>query len=549
MNQDLEHLRSFAESGSEEAFSSLVRRYLPLVYPAALRRAGGDVQRAEDVTQMVFTALARNAATLTRHPDLTGWLFTTTRFLAAKAVRGDRRRQTREQEAYMTQSQSTDPFPDRPPEALPAVLDDAMMELRQLDRQVLLLRYHRGLRLAEIGAQLGLTENAVQKRVERALELLREKLARRGITSTATALAVAFEQQAAVAVPAGLAAAATGAGLACGTGAAGLFSLSNVVAISKIPVGLAAAALVATSVALVVEIREHVRLRGEIGAQTASVAAGATALRARLDAESRRATAAEDDVAALLQAVQAAAPARAAAAPPPSRAPTDVQDSVDAAMRRGDQSKRDRKFQDALDEYLRCYAELRGKKGRAQIDRQRVMTAIKGLAHDFPPALPALGELRDSALRQLHAQSADRDLISEIGLLNERLDEGARSVALYDSLPAGHPGRQSLGLIAHKAFVELRRYDDALVGKNFGSMLNEFDMGVRNSARLAGKSLANHRDYVVAGTLSNLEVLAGAGRRAEAENLTEKLLAFDGSEATRAAVQRHLERAGRPAPP
>ena len=43
---------------------------------AALRRVGGDVHRAQDVTQLVFTALAHNAAALKRHPDLVGWLFT-----------------------------------------------------------------------------------------------------------------------------------------------------------------------------------------------------------------------------------------------------------------------------------------------------------------------------------------------------------------------------------------------------------------------------------------------------------------------------------------
>src|SRR5687768_12876872 len=97
--EDTEHLRQYAATGSEDDFSALVQGYLPLVYSAALRRVGGDAHRAEDVAQLVFTALARNARALVGHPDLTGWLFTTTRFLAAKTVRGEQRRQSREQEA------------------------------------------------------------------------------------------------------------------------------------------------------------------------------------------------------------------------------------------------------------------------------------------------------------------------------------------------------------------------------------------------------------------------------------------------------------------
>ena len=151
MNDEIEQLRRYAETGSEDAFAAVVHRHLALVYAAALRRVGGDTHGAEDVVQMVFTALARNAATLARHPDLTGWLFTTTRFLAAKSLRSEQRRQAREQEAYMAQSTMNDDSGSEAAEPLHAVLDDVVMELRQLDRQVILLRFHQGLRLADIG--------------------------------------------------------------------------------------------------------------------------------------------------------------------------------------------------------------------------------------------------------------------------------------------------------------------------------------------------------------------------------------------------------------
>ncbi|MDO8542182.1 MAG: sigma-70 family RNA polymerase sigma factor [Opitutaceae bacterium] len=134
-------LRRYSEEKSESAFAELVRRYLPLVYGAAIRRVGGDVHLAEDVTQSVFMAVARDAARLAGHPDLTGWLFTTTRFLAAKTVRTERRRQLREQVAAL--EPASDFNPAEAPERLRPVLDDVMMELRELDRQMLLMLQHR----------------------------------------------------------------------------------------------------------------------------------------------------------------------------------------------------------------------------------------------------------------------------------------------------------------------------------------------------------------------------------------------------------------------
>jgi DNA-directed RNA polymerase specialized sigma24 family protein len=64
MSEDQELLGQYAAECSEAAFAELVQRHVDLVYSAALRRAGGDIHRAQDVTQQVFTELARNAKRL-----------------------------------------------------------------------------------------------------------------------------------------------------------------------------------------------------------------------------------------------------------------------------------------------------------------------------------------------------------------------------------------------------------------------------------------------------------------------------------------------------
>jgi RNA polymerase sigma factor (sigma-70 family) len=220
-----ELLRRYAADGSEPAFTELVRQHIDLVYSAALRQVNGDASAAQDVTQEVFTDLARKASRLAGHTSLTGWLYTSARFQAAKARRAELRRQTRERSSLAMNELLQ--IPDMPAAwlELRPVLDDVMHELNEADREAVLLRYFERQPMAEIGVRLGLSENAARMRVDRALEKLRAKLSKRGITSTAAALAPMLTERAVGAAPATLVAklsksaldaAAVGGGLAFG---------------------------------------------------------------------------------------------------------------------------------------------------------------------------------------------------------------------------------------------------------------------------------------------------------------------------------------------
>lgn len=200
---DPQLLREYAERRSEAAFAELVRRHVDMVYSAALRMVY-DGYLAEDVTQGVFVALARNAQQLTNHPVLAGWLHRTAQNLAANTVRSDVRRRDREQKAA-AMNELISAEPDAVWEQIAPHLDAALGDLSELDRDALLLRYFQSKSAREMAQILDTTEEAAQKRVSRAVERLRESLSKRGVVAGTGGLAVVISANAVQAAPAGLA--------------------------------------------------------------------------------------------------------------------------------------------------------------------------------------------------------------------------------------------------------------------------------------------------------------------------------------------------------
>jgi RNA polymerase sigma factor (sigma-70 family) len=214
---DMELLREYARQNSEAAFAELVCRHINLVYSAALRHVGIAAQ-AEEITQAVFVILARKAASLREDQILDAWLFETTRLTALSFLRGERRRQFREQEAYM-QSILQESTPDPVWQQLAPLLDDAMMRLGRRDREAVVLRFFKGRSLGEVAAALNIKEPAAQKCVSRALEKLRHHFARRGVDSTAAVIGETISASSIQAAPVTLAKTVTAVAIAKGAAA------------------------------------------------------------------------------------------------------------------------------------------------------------------------------------------------------------------------------------------------------------------------------------------------------------------------------------------
>jgi RNA polymerase sigma factor (sigma-70 family) len=209
---DAECLRRFVAAGDERAFAEVVERHVHLVHGAAMRILA-NADAAQEVAQSVFILLAKQAWRLTGHPALAGWLYRTAVLQACDYRRSQARRRQRELHAVavgstMNHAESSSTLSELEPE-----LDEAMLELGARDREILVLRFFSGkTTLREVGASLGIREDAAQKRVSRALDALTRCFQRRGLRVAAPALTAVALQNAAVsagAAPAGLAAAIT----------------------------------------------------------------------------------------------------------------------------------------------------------------------------------------------------------------------------------------------------------------------------------------------------------------------------------------------------
>lgn len=312
MIDDAELLQRYSGAGSEAAFTELVGRHINLVYFTALRRTG-ESALAHDVTQSVFSTAARKSAGLSSHPSVAGWLYTTTRHLADKAVRKERTRRRYEQDAAMHELTTAEP--SREWERLRPIIDDVLDGLNERDREVIFIRFFEGRPFADIGAILRISQDAARMRVDRALEKLRTTLEKRGIQSASAALAVALSTQTGIAAPAGMITAVSSVAMATTAGTGGAAVLLGFMSTTKTTF---VAATLSTILAIGFGVAERNRAQAAetrldaINQEQVSLRNRLVQAEKHLSQAETRAANAERDSDSLLAAAEAAGAARAA---------------------------------------------------------------------------------------------------------------------------------------------------------------------------------------------------------------------------------------------
>jgi len=216
---------------SEDAFAALVRQHVNLVFATALRQVG-KAGAAEEITQNVFVALAQAAGKLGSHPTIAGWLHRTALNKSREWLRGELRRRKREQIAVNLDLARAEG--DSVWSPLVPLLDEALLELREPDRQAVILHFMEGRTFQEVGSALGVGEDAARKRVDRCLGQLTHFFRRHGFATPALAVGAPLFTFSSHMAPAGLAASATSAGMAAAHTAASSSTLTLIKGALKI---------------------------------------------------------------------------------------------------------------------------------------------------------------------------------------------------------------------------------------------------------------------------------------------------------------------------
>jgi RNA polymerase sigma factor (sigma-70 family) len=214
-SSDEQLLERYVTRRDEGAFGCLLKRYGGMVLHVC-RRVLHHPQDAEDAFQATFLLLARNAKSIRKREAVASWLYGVAYRLAVKTKTRNARRQAKEKQAV------SKPQADVGLEAawreLQAVLDEELHRLPVKYQAPLVLCYLEGKTHEEAARQLGWPLGTVRGRVARAREVLKSRLARRGLALPAAALATVLAANVARAVPAKLFGATWKAALASAAG-------------------------------------------------------------------------------------------------------------------------------------------------------------------------------------------------------------------------------------------------------------------------------------------------------------------------------------------
>jgi RNA polymerase sigma factor (sigma-70 family) len=185
---DHDLLARYVSARDESAFAALVTRYGPLVMGLCWRLLRHR-QDAEDAFQAAFLVLARKAGSIRKRELLASWLHSVA-FRAATRLRAANARRRARQTALMDVPQARG-CEDLTLGETQRVLEEELNRLADKYRAPLLLCCVQGRTRDEAAQQLGWSLGVLRGRLDRGRELLRARLARRGVALSGALLPLA----------------------------------------------------------------------------------------------------------------------------------------------------------------------------------------------------------------------------------------------------------------------------------------------------------------------------------------------------------------------
>src|SRR3954468_1304568 len=193
---DLILLDRFREEGDQEAFAEIVRRYASAVFSTCMRILG-DKARADDVSQETFFRLSQKPEAVKQ--SVGGWLHTAATRLAIDAVRSEASRA--EGEAKYERKPASDSM--QWAEISPHV-DQALAELPDETRVLLVRHFLQNVSQCIIASELRTSPATVSRKIKAGVDLLRKRLAKKGVCVAVALLITMMRNHGAQAAPAEL---------------------------------------------------------------------------------------------------------------------------------------------------------------------------------------------------------------------------------------------------------------------------------------------------------------------------------------------------------
>jgi thiol-disulfide isomerase/thioredoxin len=207
---------------------------------------------------------------------------------------------------------------------------------------------------------------------------------------------------------------------------------------------------------------------------------------------------------------------------------------------------------EALAEYLWCFDHgLEASPSFSGVRVSFLLSNIKNLAAHYPPAGKALEIRRDERQAKVEAGATDTQTIMDLISLNNTLDQKEKNFAVFDRLPAGNQGRDTILMLYADQFLEAKRYADVLQGTDgkpaFKKAVDRFDkmlasVGKDNPMRERMEEMM--RQMTVKAGAHSFEALAGLKRNQDGKELAGQILKFDSSPATHTLLAEAAKRAG-----